>query len=75
MAAFDRIKPGDVLYDARRVQMGNTTMRRLACWKVLVISVDREKRTADCSWNSNPVRTYREAWLGKLRRSRPAEST
>ncbi len=40
MASFDRIKPGDVLYDVHRTKMGNTTMSRLDCWEVRVVSVE-----------------------------------
>lgn len=71
MASFDRIKPGDVLYDVHREKMGNTTMSRLGCWEVRVISVDQEKRTAECSWNGNRPRTYYEANINRLRRSKP----
>lgn len=73
MASFDRINHGDVLYDVHRVKVGNTTMSRLGCWEVRVISVDRDKRTAMCSWNSNAPRLYTERALAKLRRSRPKE--
>lgn len=73
MASLDRINPGDVLYDVHREKMGNTTMSRTGCWEVRVISVDREKRTALCSWNSNRPTTYTEYRLKRLRRSRPGE--
>lgn len=72
MASFDRINPGDVLYDVHREQAGNTMMRRTGCWEVRVISVNRAKRTAECSWNGNPARTWYEWSLKKLRRSKPA---
>jgi hypothetical protein len=71
MAAFDKIKPGDVLYDVHRQRMGNTTMARLGCWSVRVIEVNREERTALCSWNGNPPSTYREHSIKRLRRSKP----
>jgi hypothetical protein len=71
MASFDRIKPGDILWDVHREKMGNTTMSRQGCWRVEVVSVDREKRTAVVRWNSNPQQIYSEYSLGRLRRSRP----
>jgi len=71
VASFDRIKPGDVLYDVHRQRMGNTTMSRLACFTVEVVSVDRVGRTAECRWNSNPPRTYFEHSIKRLRRSKP----
>jgi hypothetical protein len=55
---FDRVKPGMVLLDVHSYKVGNTTMRRLGCWEVLIVSVDCEKRTAQASWNGNPPTTY-----------------
>lgn len=72
MVAFDKIKPGDTLYDCRPTKMGNTTIRRMSCWEVLVVSVDPVKRTAMCKWNViNPEKLYRERDLARLRRSKP----
>jgi len=73
MASFDRIKAGDILYDVHREKMGNTTMSRLGCWDVLVVSVDHEKRTAMCRWNYNAPRLYTERSIKRLRRSKPKE--
>jgi hypothetical protein len=75
MASFDRIKVGDVLYDVHSVQAGNTTMRRMGCWKVYVKSIDLTKRTAMCSWNGNPPRVYSERDIRRLRRSPPKAKT
>lgn len=58
--AFNKLKPGMVLLDIHSTRMGNTTLRRLGCWQVLVISVDPEARTAMCSWNSNKPTLYTE---------------
>jgi hypothetical protein len=64
--AFSKLKPGLVLLDIHKVRMGNTKMHQLGCWKVRVISVDPEKRTALCSWNSNPARLYHERDFKRL---------
>jgi hypothetical protein len=71
MAAFDAIKPGDVLYDVGKVRMGNTTMRSLTVWRVVVQEVDAEKRRALVSWNGNATKWWSEAKIKKLRRSPP----
>lgn len=63
---LDKIEPGMVLLDIHSQKMGNTTMRRLGLWRVLVVSVDKEARTAMCSWNGNPARMYRERDFKRL---------
>ena len=55
---FEKIEPGMTLLDIHREKMGNTTMSAWGLWKVQVISVDRAKRTAVVSWNSNPAQTW-----------------
>ncbi len=37
---FEKIKPGMVLLDIHSYRMGNTTMRQLGLWEVMVVSVD-----------------------------------
>lgn len=63
---FEKIEPGMVLLDIHREKMGNTTMSEWGLWKVKVISVDRDKRTAVVSWNSNPAQTWEARRLGRL---------
>lgn len=63
---FEKIEPGMTLLDIHREKMGNTTMSEWGLWKVLVVSVDREKRTALVSWNHNPQRTWDAHRLEKL---------
>ena len=63
---FNKIEPGMVLLDIHREKMGNTTMSEWGLWKVLVISVDREKRTAVVSWNNNPKQTWNTRRLERL---------
>lgn len=65
--SFDKLEPGMILLDIHSTRMGNTTMRRLGCWKVLVLSVDKEAQTAMCSWNGNPARLYFERDFKSLR--------
>ena len=64
--AFSKLRPGLVLLDIHRERMGNTKMQHLGCWNVRVISVDDTTRTALCSWNGNPARTYRERDFRRL---------
>lgn len=63
---FEKIVPGMKLADVHSQRQGNTNMRRLGLWHVLVISVDKEKRTAVVSWNSNSPQTWYEHQLKKL---------
>lgn len=55
---FEKVEPGMTLYDRHRYRMGNTTLTSIGEWEVRVISVDKEARTAMCSWNGNPPRRY-----------------
>lgn len=63
---FDKVEPEMELLDIHSYRMGNSSMRRLGLWCVRVISVDKEARTAMCSWNSNPARRYTERDFKRL---------
>lgn len=73
MAAFSRIRAGDVLYDARRSTGVSSLYHEWDVWEVKVISVDSEARTAIVSWNGNKPTTYGEHSLGRLRRTPPRD--
>ena len=64
---FEKLVVGMVLYDRHKYRAGNTTMRVLGEWRVRIISIDPEKRTAMASWNSNPPNRWRESDLAKLK--------
>lgn len=64
MPKFETIKTGDRLWDVRKGRFGE-----IGNYPVDVVSVDAEKRAAECRWNGNPPRTYRERSLAKLRRT------
>lgn len=63
---FEKIEPGMTLLDIHRTKMGNTTMTELGLWKVQIVSVDRDQRTAVVSWNGNPQRTWSARELERL---------
>lgn len=63
---FEHIKPGMELLDIHSERMGNTTLRRLGLWRVTVVSVDPESRTAMVRWNYNPEKRWNERQLTKL---------
>lgn len=77
MISFDKIKPGDVLYDVHRTKMGNTRMSRLGCWTVRIIRLEDHDsilgplRGAVVSWNSNSEQWWPQCRIAKLRRSPP----
>jgi hypothetical protein len=72
---FERIEPGMELCDCHRYTMGNTTMRRWGLWRVQVVSVDKEARTAVVSWNDNAPQAWHERRLVKLYREPPKKYT
>jgi len=42
----------------------------MGCWQVEVLSINHDRRTAQCSWNGNPARTYYEHHFKALRRTK-----
>jgi hypothetical protein len=65
---FYQIEPGMTLLDIHSVAVGNSSLRQLGCWEVLVISVDKEQMRAMVKWNGNPPRLYFARELEKLYR-------
>lgn len=63
---FEKLQPGMVLWDVHRQKVGNTTLTELGAWKVQIVSVDPETRTAMVVWNGNPERKWYERELKKL---------
>ena len=63
---FEKIEPAMVLLDIHREKMGNITMSEWGIWKVLVVAVDRAKRTARVSWNHNPQQIWDARRLERL---------
>lgn len=68
---FDKLEEDMVLFDLQTTRMGRTTMKTKSLYKVLVISIDKEKRQAMCSWNGNPARRYSEREIEKLKAVEP----
>lgn len=66
MIAFEKLKPGAVLYDRRRTKMGNTTISELSEWTVVIIAVSAANRTAEVQWNGNRAATWSERQLRTL---------
>ncbi|CAM3285494.1 MULTISPECIES: hypothetical protein [Sphingomonas] len=69
MVAFSTIKPGDRLFQVRRVKMGNTTMSRDAVYTVVIKEV--HDRYAIASWNGNTADRWYPEQIAKLRRTEP----
>ena len=68
---FDKLEEGMTLWSLSKHRMGNTTIKTMAVHKVKVISIDRDKRRAMCSWNGNPARLYFERDIEKLKANEP----
>lgn len=68
---FEKLQPGMTVYDVGRTTMGNTTIKTVSVWGVLILSVNAEKRTVEASWNGNPGRTFYEGSWSKWRANRP----
>lgn len=61
--SFDKVNAGDELWDCRYERAGHTTMRRWSCWSLVVVSVNREKRSAVIRWNGNREQTVYESYF------------
>ncbi len=68
---FDKLKEGMTLYSLTTQKLGNTNMRTKVVHLIHVVSIDREKRTAMCSWNGNRPQVYRERDIERLKESEP----
>lgn len=66
MANFDKLVEGQILHDYHKEKAGNTRMSRVGHWTVRIISINKENRTATCSWNGNSPRTWSERRIKKL---------
>jgi hypothetical protein len=68
---IEKLTPGQIVYDVRRQNMGNTTISTVAVFSVEIVSVDAEEGVVVASWNSNPPqRFYRQTW-SKWRAKKP----
>ena len=63
---FEKITPGMQLLDIHRERAGHTTMTRVGCWHVDVVSVDAERRTAVVRWNGNREEVWSAGRLSRL---------
>ena len=68
---FDNIIPNMVLYDVHSYRMGNTCLRSVGVWTVVILSVDKDSRSAMVSWNGNSPEKYTERRLVHLNLSAP----
>lgn len=71
MATLSRLKQGQILYEVRKVTMGNTRMTTDALYTVKVIDIDLEGGFAVVSWNGNAPTRYYERNLKKLKVKEP----
>lgn len=72
---WDLVRAGDELWQKRRQQAGNTTMRRDAVFGVRIIDIDHGGGWATVSWNGNRPERWSRRRVETLSRRRPAERT
>ena len=68
---IEKLAQGLTVYDVGRQKMGNTSMSNVCVWRVVIHSVDLEKRIVKASWNNNQVREYHEPTWSKWRLKEP----
>ena len=68
---FEKLEAGMVVYDVHRHKLGNTTMSTIGVWRVCIVSVDRETRRVQASWNNNPPKTFYPRDVAKWREKEP----
>lgn len=64
---FDLVKVGDVLYDCHMQRMGNTTMRQMGTWRVVI--TEKREYGVMASWNWNPPSYFPARIVERWRRS------
>ena len=68
---IEKLAQGLTVYDVGQQKMGNTSMSTVCVWRVVIHSVDLEKRIVKASWNNNQVREYHEPTWSKWRLKEP----
>ena len=63
---FEKIQPGMTLYDRHSHRLGNTTLRTIGEWRVDVLEVNTDARSALVSWNGNRAETWHAGRLCRL---------
>lgn len=69
---IESLSIGQIVYEVGRSKMGNTTVSTVGIWHIQIYEVDLQTRTVKASWNSNPVREFRERSWKKWRTKKPA---
>lgn len=66
---IDKLQPRMILYDRHKERMGNTTMRTLGEWRVIVLEVYPKALVpyAIVSWNGNRPERYYAHDVAKLK--------
>lgn len=68
---LEKLSPGMTVYSVRKTKMGNTCMNTISVYHVDIISVNREERTIEASWNGNRPQIYHEFNWSKWRLKKP----
>lgn len=71
MATLERLTPGQIVWSVRGQQMGNTTARYKALYRIVIKEIDLEKRQVLASWNNNAPRWFPERHVSNWRVKKP----
>lgn len=71
MAAISRMKVGQVLWNLKRVRMGNTTVSITSCYPVRITEISESGGSVMASWNSNTPRRMGQGEVNRLRVNKP----
>jgi hypothetical protein len=68
---FEKLKVGMTVYSVGTYGVGNTTLRSVGVWPVVIMSIDRPNRTCTASWNHNKQDKFYESNVATWRVKMP----
>lgn len=68
---LEKLEPGMVVWDVRKHNMGNTTVKTVSVYQVSIIEVNKEEGWFIYSWNGNNPRKGYEGQTAKFKKNKP----
>ncbi|WP_312740480.1 hypothetical protein [Cedecea neteri] len=66
-----KLEPGMVVWDVRKHNMGNTTVKTVSVYQVSIIEVNKDEGWFIFSWNGNKPQKGYEGAAAKLKKNKP----